>query len=154
MDSPLVPVFLAVIAIVALVQAAVVAGLAYGMRIAARKVAEVEESVSAHIEAQGEALSRLTEAAVRASHQTLVQAERLEAAVSDASGKVHSVMGALSHRLESTADHVEDVAEEIEDEEQPVRGKLAHAAALFRGVQRAVEVWRDTAPAEGGARRR
>ena len=154
MDSPLVPVFLAVIAIVALVQAAIVAGLAFGVRIAARKIAEVEESVSAQIAAQGEALSRLTEAAVRASQQTLVQAGRLEEAVDDASAKVHSVMGALTRRLETTAADVEDVADDIEEEEEPVRGKLAQAAALFRGVQRAVEVWRDTAPAEGGGRRR
>jgi hypothetical protein len=152
-DSPLVPIFLAVIALVAILQAAVVGGLAYAMRIAARKIAEVEETVSAQIEAQGEALSRLTEAAVRASQQTLVQAERLEDAVTGATEKVQSVMGAVSSRLEDTAGRVEDVAGDIDDEAEPVSGKLAQAAALFRGVQRAVEVWRETAPADGRARR-
>ena len=57
MDSPLVPIFLAVIALTALLQAAVVAGLAFALRMAARKLAEVEETVAAQIEAQGAALS-------------------------------------------------------------------------------------------------
>ena len=157
MDSPLVPIFLAVIALAALLQAAVVGGLAFAMRIAARKLAEVEESLAAHIEAQGAALSKVTEAAVRASEQTLAQAERLDEVVTDATHKVESVMAAVTRRIESAAARVEDEAEAVEgveDEvEQSVRSRLAGAAALFRGVQRAVEVWRDAAP-DGSTRRR
>ena len=155
MDSPLVPVFLAVIAIAALLQAAVVAGLAYAVRLVGRRVAEVEEAVAAQVEAQAEALARVTAAAVRASQQTLDQAERLEVVVTEASDKVHRVMGAVTSRIESAAGSASETADEIDEEEaEPMRGKLAQAAALFRGVQRAVEVWRESAPAEDGARRR
>ena len=155
MDTPLVPIFLAVIAVAALLQAAVVAGLAFAMRIASRKLAEVEDSLAAQIEAQGEALAKVTDAAVRASEQTLAQAERLEEVVTDASARVASVMAAVRRRIESAAARVEHEAEEVDEAEEEVeasvRSRLAGAAALFRGVQRAVEVWRDSDPA---ARRR
>ena len=157
MDSPLVPIFLAVIAVAALLQAAVVAGLALAMRMAARKLAEVEDSRAAQIETQGAALARVTDAAVRASEQTLAQAERLENVVTDASAKVESVMAAVTRRIESAAARVEDEAEEVDEAEEEVesavRSRLSGAAALFRGVQRAVEVWRDAAP-DGPPRRR
>ena len=157
MDSPLVPIFLAVIALAALLQAAVVAGLAFAIRIAARKLAEVEETLAAQIETQGAALARVTGAAVRASEQTLAQAERLEEVVTDASAKVESAMAAVTRRVESAAarafDEVEAVDEAEEEVAVSVRSRLAGAAALFRGVQRAVEVWRDAAP-DGPPRRR
>jgi hypothetical protein len=156
-DSPLVPIFLAVIALTALLQAAVVAGLAFALRMASRKLAEVEETVAAQIEAQGAALSKVTDAAVRASEQTLAQAERLEGVITDASAKVESVMAAVTRRIESAAARVEDEAEAVEEAEEEVahtvRSRVAGAAALFRGVQRAVEVWRDAAP-DGPSRRR
>jgi hypothetical protein len=154
-DSPLVPIFLAVIALTAFLHAAVVAGLAFAMRIAGRKLAEVEETLAAQIETQGESLSRVTEAAVRASEKTLAQAERLEAVVTDASAKVESVMSAVSRRVEEAAARVQagdDAAgagvyeEEADEFVAPVRSRLAGAAAVLRGVQRAVEVWRDSAP--------
>ncbi len=151
MDSPLVPIFLAVIALTALLQAAVVAGLAFALRMAARKLAEVEETVAQQIEAQGAALSKVTDAAVRASEQTLAQAERLESVVTDASTKVESVMAAVTRRIESVAARAFDEVEEVEEAEEEIRGsvrsRVAGAAALFRGVQRAVEVWREAAPA-------
>ena len=160
MDSPLVPIFLAVIAVTALLHAGVVAGLAFAIRIAGRKLAEVEQTLAAQIETQGESLSRVTEAAVRASEKTLAQAERLEAVVTDASSRVESVMSAVSRRIEEAAARVQDdsdpadavYAEEAEEFVAPVRSKLAGATAILRGVQRAVEVWRDSAP--DAARRR
>ncbi len=154
MDSPLVPVFLAVIAVVALMQAAFVAGLAIAMRTAGRKLAEVEETLLGRIEAQAATLSRLSEAAARASEQTLEQAERMESVVTDASTKVARVMGAMTHKLESVAGDALETAEEMDAEPNPVSSRLAGATALFRGVQRAMEVWRETAPADGPGRRR
>jgi hypothetical protein len=161
-DSPLVPIFLAVIALTAFLHAAVVAGLALALRIAGRKLAEVEQTLAAQIETQGESLSRVTEAAVRASEKTLAQAERLEAVVTDASAKVESVMSAVSRRIEEAAARVQDdeeeaagagvYEEEAEEFVAPVRSRLSGAAAVIRGVQRAVEVWRDSAP--DAARRR
>ena len=156
MDSPLVPIFLAVIAVTALLHAAVVAGLAFAMRIAGQKLAEVEETLAAQIETQGEALGKVTDAAVRASEKTLAQAERLEEVVTDASQKVEAVMSTVTERIEALAARVEaepeemdeELYEEAEEEEfvAPARSRLAGAAAVIRGVQRAVEVWRDSAP--------
>ena len=154
MDSPLVPVFLAVIAVVALMQAAFVAGLAIAMRTAGRKLAEVEETLLGRIEAQAATLTRLSEAAARASEQTLEQAERMESVVSDASEKVERVMSAVTRKLESAAGDVEETADDLDREPDPISGRLAGAAALFRGVQRAMEVWRETAPTDGPGRRR
>jgi hypothetical protein len=151
LDSPLVPVFLAIIAVAALLQAAFVAGLAIAMRMADRKLSDVEETLGAQIEAHSATLARLTDAAVRASEQTLAQAERVEGVVTDASEKVDEVMAMVSRRLAAVAGDVEETAEEIEAE--PAGSRLAGAAALFRGVQRAVQVWKDTAPAAGPRRR-
>jgi hypothetical protein len=154
-DSPLVPIFLAVIALTALLHAAVAAGLAYAVRMAGRRLAEIEQTLAAQIETRGESLSRVTEAAVRASEKTLAQAERLEAVVTDASARVESVMSAVSRRIDEAAARVQEDAEAPgagvyeEDAEEfvaPVRSRLAGATAVLRGVQRAVEVWRDSAP--------
>lgn len=153
MDSPLVPVFLAVIAVAAILQAAFVAALAIAMRFAGKKLAAAEETLAARIEAQGETLSRVSEVAVRASAQTLAQARRLEDVVTDASEKVQHAMGAVNRKLERLGGEVEVTAEELDEEDEPVRGRLAGAAALVRGVQKAVEVWRETAP-DGPAPRR
>jgi hypothetical protein len=49
---------------------------------------------------------------------------------------------------------IEEAADEIEEDViEPARDQLSGVAALFRGVQRAVEVWRDTAPPEARRRR-
>ena len=49
MDSPLVPVFVAIIAIAALMQAVFVAGLAIAMRIANVRMAELQETLDREI---------------------------------------------------------------------------------------------------------
>ena len=88
---------------------------------------------------------------MRASEQTLAQAERLEGVVTDASTKVESVMAAVTRKIESVAARAVDEVEEVEEAEEEIQGsvrsRVAGAAALFRGVQRAVEVWREAAPA-------
>jgi len=63
---------------------------------------------------------------------------------------VESVMAAVTRRIESATARVEDEAFELDETEEAVAGsvrsRIAGATALLRGVQRAVEVWRDAAP--------
>jgi rubrerythrin len=92
-------------------------------------------------------MTRVADMAVRASEQTLVQAERMGAVVAEASTKVESVIGDVTRKLQAAGDDLEEAAEEIEEDVvEPARDQLSRVAAVFRGVQRAMEVWRETSP--------
>jgi len=146
-DSPLVPVFVAIIAIAALLQAVFVTGLAIAMRIANLRMAELQETLDREIAKPVAEMARMAEVAVRASEQTLVHAQRMGGVVEDASAKIESVIGDLTRKLQAAGEDLEETAEEIEEDViQPAREKLSGVAALFHGVQRAMEVWRETAP--------
>jgi light-regulated signal transduction histidine kinase (bacteriophytochrome) len=146
-DSPLVPVFVAIIAIAALLQAAFVAGLAIAMRIANARMAELQETLEREIAKPIADMARMADLAVRASEQTLVQAERMGGFVEEASTKIESVIGDVSRKLQAAGDDLEETVEEIEEDVvEPARDQLSGVSALFRGVQRAMEVWRETAP--------
>ena len=154
MDSPLVPVFVAIIAVAALLQAVFVAGLAIALRIANARIVELQERLEREIAKPVAEMTRLADLAVRASEQTLVHAERLGDVVEEASAKIESVIGTVTRKLNAASDDLEETAEEIEgDVIEPARDQLSGVAALFRGVQRAVEVWRETAPSAGRSRR-
>ena len=77
MDSPLVPVFVAIIAIAALMQAVFVAGLAIALRIANARMAAAE-TVEREIAKPVADMARMADMAVHASEQTLVHARRME----------------------------------------------------------------------------
>ena len=154
MDSPLVPVFVAIIAIAALMQAVLVAGLAIALRIANARMAELQEALDREIAKPIADMARIAEMAVRASEQTLVHAERMGAVMDDASTKIESVIGDVTRKLQAAGDGLEDATEDIEDEViEPARDQLTGVAAVFRGVQRAMEVWRETAPDDSRSRR-
>ena len=147
MDSPLVPVFVAIIAIAALMQSIFVVGLAIAMRIANARMGELLETLEREIAKPIAEMTRVADMAVRASEQTLVQAERMGAAVAEASTKIEGVIGDVARKLQAAGDDLEDAAEEIEEDViEPARDQLSGVAAVFRGVQRAMEVWRDTSP--------
>ena len=147
MDSPLVPVFVAIIAIAALMQAVFVAGLAVALRIANARMAEMQETLDREIAKPVADMARMAEMAVRASEQTLVHARRM-------GDVVEEVMGTVSRKLQAAGDDLEEAVEDVEEDViEPARDQLSGVAALFRGVQRAVEVWRETAPGAGRSRR-
>jgi hypothetical protein len=153
-DSPLVPVFVAIIAVAALLQAVFVAGLAIALRIANARIVELQERLEREIAKPVAEMTRLADLAVRASEQTLVHAERLGDVVEEASAKIESVIGTVTRKLNAAGDDLEETAEEIEEDViEPARDQLSGVAALFRGVQRAVEVWRETSPSAGRSRR-
>jgi len=144
-DSPLVPVFVAVIAVVAVMQAVFVAGLAIALRVANARMAALQEALDREITKPVADMARMAEIAVRASEQTLFHAQRLEGIVEDASTKIESVVGEVSRKLAAAGADLGETAEEIEEEVvEPARDQLSGVAALVRGVQRAVEVWRDS----------
>ncbi len=155
MDSSLVPVFVAILAIVALMQAVFVVGLAMAMRIANARMAELQDALDREVAKPIADLTRMADMAVRASEQTLVHARSMGGAVEEASVRIESVIGDVTRKLEAASEDMEDIeeAEEIEEDIETPRDRLVGVAALFRGVQRAVEVWRDTAPPAARRRR-
>lgn len=154
MDSPFVPVFVAIIAIAALMQAVFVAGLAIAMRIANVRMAELQETLDREIAKPVAEMTRMADMAVRASEQTLVHAQRMGGVVEEASAKIESVIGDVTRKLQAAGEDLEETAEEIEEDViEPARDQLSGVAALFRGVQRAMEVWRETSPTDSRSRR-
>lgn len=154
MDSPLVPLFVTIIAIAAIMQAVFVIGLAVAMRVANARMAELQETLDREIAKPIADLTRMADIAVAASEQTLFQAQRMGGLVDDASAKIESVIGDVTRKLQAAGDGLEETAEEIEEDViEPAREQLTGVAALFRGVQRALEVWRETSPADGRSRR-
>jgi hypothetical protein len=146
-DSPLVPLFVTIIAMAALMQAIFVVGLAIAMRIANARMGDLLETLDREIAKPIAEMTRVADMAVRASEQTLVQAERMGAVVAEASTKVESVIGDVTRKLQAAGDDLEEAAEEIEEDVvEPARDQLSRVAAVFRGVQRAMEVWRETSP--------
>jgi hypothetical protein len=154
-DSPLVPVFVAIIAIAAVMQAIFVVGLAVAMRIANARMAALQEALEREIAKPVADMARVAEMAVLASEQTLVHAQRVGGFVEEASAKIETVIGDVTRKLEGASEDLEEAADEVEEDViQPAREQLSGMAALFRGVQRAVEVWRETSPDDRYRRQR
>ena len=158
MDSGLVPVFVAILAVVAFMQAIFIVGLAMAMRIANARMAALQATLDREIAKPIADLTRMADMAVRVSEQTLMHAHRMGGAVEEASAKIESVMGDVTRRLQAAGGDVEDPVDDAvegvyEDVIEPARDHLSGVAALFRGVQRAVEVWRRTAPPDDYYRR-
>src|SRR5207237_9096721 len=76
MNGPLVVVFLAVIALTALLQAAFVGALAFGLRLGRRKMREAEEKFEAAVVPRIRDAARLANSAARLSEKSLRQARR------------------------------------------------------------------------------
>ena len=154
MDNALVPVFVAILAVVGVMQAVFIVGLALAMRIANVRMAELQTALDREIAKPIADLTRMVAMALRASEQTLIHAQRMGGAVEDASLKIESVIGDVTRKLQAAGDGLDETAEEIEEEViEPARDQLSGVAALFRGVQRAMEVWRETSPPETRSRR-
>ena len=151
MDSPLVVVFLAVIALTALLQAGFVAAIAFGLRVGNRKLDEFEETFETGVVPQIRNAARLTEKAAEVAEKSLAQAHRVDGMVAGASRKAERYMDEAAVKLENAATR----AAMRMDSELAVRAdrlrehrafrKLSRASAFITGVQRALEVWQATA---------
>ena len=153
MESPLVVVFLAVIALTALLQAGFVAALAFGARMGGRKLDEMEEQFEASIVPRIRKAAKLTDKAAELSERSLAQVRRVDSLLAQASRRAERHMESAAMRLEGaverTALRVDSAIAErtARAREHPLLRKLAGAAALIRGLQRALEVWQASAAA-------
>jgi hypothetical protein len=151
MDSPLVVVFLAVIALTALLQAGFVAAIAFGLRVGNRKLDEFEETFETGVVPQIRNAARLTEKAAEIAEKSLAQAQRVDGMVAGASRKAERYMDEAAVRLENAAtraamrmDSGLAVRADRVREHRFFR-KLSTASAFITGLQRALEVWQATA---------
>ena len=151
MDSPLVVVFLAVIALTALLQAGSVAAIAVMMREGNQKLDELEEKFEAGVVPQIRNAARLTEKAAEIAEKSLAQAHRVDGMVAGASRKAERYMDEAAVTLENAATRAAmRMDSELADRADRVREhrvfrKLSRASAFITGVQRALEVWQATA---------
>jgi hypothetical protein len=151
MESPLVVVFLSVIALVALLQAGFVGALAFGVRTGGRKLAEAEARFEQSVVPQIRQAARLTAKAADLSEKSLAQARRVDTLVGDASRRAERYLDEASARLEGA---VERAAVRVDTEmavraarvrEHRILRKLSSASAFVAGLQRALEVWQASA---------
>jgi hypothetical protein len=154
--SPLVVVFLAVIALTALLQAGFVGYLAYGLRMGRRKLDLLEEQFEKDVVPQIRNAAKLSDRAAALSEKSLAQAYRVDGLVADASRRAERYLDDATARfgstLERTALRVDaDLASRAARvRAHPLLQRLSGAAALVRGVQRALEMWQATAaPGDG-----
>ena len=153
MDSPLVVVFLAVIALTALLQAGFVGAIAFAMRAGNRKLADIEGKFEQSVVPQIRSAAKLTAKAAAVSEKSLAQALRVDTLVADASRKAERYLDEATVRLEGA---VERAAVRMDSEitvraararDNRILRKLSSASAFVTGLQRALEVWQATAAA-------
>jgi hypothetical protein len=154
MESPLVVIFLAVIALTALLQAGCVAYLAFGLRLGNQKLDDFEETFETGLMPQIRQLAKLMNGAAGLAEKTLAQAERMDGVVADVSRKAERYMDAAALKLETAASRAairvdSELAMRAERvREHPILRRLSSASAFITGVQRALEVWQATAAAQ------
>jgi len=157
MESPLVAVFLAVIALTALLQAGFLAAVAFGLRRGNQKLGEFEETFETGVVPRLREAAKLTDRAAELAERTLAQAHRMDGVVGDVSRKAERYMDQAAAKLETAAsraairlDSKLAVGEERVREHRMVR-RLSSVSAFITGVQRALEVWQATAAAPAAA---
>jgi hypothetical protein len=157
MESPLVAVFLAVIALTALLQAAFVAALAFGVRMGNQKLSEFEEQFESGVVPRFRDAAKLTDRAAGLAEKTLAQAERMDGVIANASLRAERYMDDAAARLEGVAARAAlRVDSELARREERIREhrivrRLSSASAFITGVQRALEVWQASAAAQAAA---
>jgi hypothetical protein len=157
MESPLVAVFLAVIALTALLQAGFLAAVAFGLRRGNQKLGEFEETFETGLVPRIREAAKLTDRAADLAESTLAQAHRMDGMIADASRKAERYIDRAAAKLETAASRAAiRVDSELAVGEQRVREhrivrRLSSVSAFITGVQRALEVWQATAAAQARA---
>ena len=157
MESPLVAVFLAVIALTALLQAGFLAAVAFGLRRGNQKLGEFEEMFETGVVPRLREAAKLTDRAADLAEQTLVQAQRMDGVVADASRKAERYIDRAAAKLETAASRAAiRVDSELALRAERVREhrivrRLSSVSAFITGVQRALEVWQAAAAAPAAA---
>lgn len=143
--------FLGVIAINALLQAALVLGLALGVRKASRLLDQAQDRFDSRIRPRLNALSDITRKAADLSDDARANSERLDEAMTEARRKLGDLGERLGDAVTSTAERLEASAPL-----RRLRRPRGRVFALVKGIWRALEVWqgRDVERAAPPARRR
>ncbi len=145
-NETLLKVFLAVIALGALLQAAVVAALAVGARFLKQKIAVLEEAVEQEVLPRLDSLAELAGRIVEVSGDALGEAERITESVTQGATRLGDTIGAVADRVAGVAGAAVDGVERILDlGERVVERPTGRSRALLKGLRRGFEVWRQGA---------
>jgi len=137
-----VAVFLGVIALSALLQAAFVIGLAVASRLAERRLRELEQRLAPQLAEGVERIHRLTAAVATASEQARLRARRLDAAATRLGSDLIGLVDAGAERVEEVAHGTAETLAARLAAPSEARGPFLRALALMRGLQRGIAVWR------------
>ena len=138
-----VAIFLAVIAVTALLQAAFVIGLAVASRIADRRLRETEQRLEPQIAAALDQIARLSSALAAASEQARQRAVRLDATATRLATDLGDLVGAGADRVEDMAGATaESLAARLAAPTEAGRRPFLRAVAVMKGLRRGLAVWR------------
>ena len=138
-----VAIFLAVIAVTALLQAAFVIGLAVASRIADRRLRETEQRLEPQIAAALDQIARLSSALAAASEQARQRAVRLDATATRLATDLGDLVGAGADRVEDMAGATaESLAARLAAPTDAGRRPFLRALAVMKGLRRGLAVWR------------
>ena len=109
-------VFLAVIALNALLSAVIVGGLAFGMRLVNRKLDQLETEVQQEVMPKLREFTGLARKVADVTAETRRRVSRVDARVSARADSVHRALGGTLDRVADAAEEAADVAGELESE--------------------------------------
>ena len=143
----LVIVFLAVIAVTAVLQAAAAVAAAVAARKLGQRVDDLEARFERDLRPALAKVARVVETAAEVSDKTLARAQRLDTAVAGATERMSDVVDRVARSVQDTVvGSIEKVEGQVGRRVRKVRRPFARAAALVEGFRRGVIVWRDRGP--------
>jgi hypothetical protein len=156
-SSSLVLVFLAVIALASVMQAAFVAALAVFLRKGGRKVEALEDTMASEVLPRLGQISKAAGKAAELSGDAVRQAHRMDVVVGEAALRMERAVDRASRRIEHL---VEDTGDRLAAgaSRRASRGRvgraLRRAGAFALGVQKAMAVFEQLGPTNGHGRGR
>jgi hypothetical protein len=147
----LVSVFLAIIALSALLQAGFVVALAVAARRGGHLLSGLETRMEAALPGHVETITRLSERTATLADSVALHTERTGLAMDEAGEKLQHLFGRTSSLVAHAASGPEDAAPAASEDDSPdglgaLPGGLGQAYAVFKGLRRALAVWREDEP--------
>lgn len=143
----LVIVFLAVIAVTSLLQAAAAVAAALAARKLEQRVDELEGRFERDLRPALANVARLVETAADVSDKAAAQARRLDAAVAGATERVNDAVDRVARGVQdAVVGSIEKVEDRVGRRVRKVSRPFARAAAIVEGFRRGVIVWRERGP--------
>jgi hypothetical protein len=143
----LVIVFLAVIAVTAVLQAAAMVAAAVAARKLGQRIDELEARFERDLRPALGRVARVVGTAADVSDKALAQAERLDGAVAGATQRVNEAVDRVARvAQERVKGSIEKVEGQVGRRVRRVARPFARAAAIVEGFRRGVIVWRERGP--------